>query len=116
MVHDSWEGYVGRNDKAKDPVNTVPQSLTRELSHDELKAFLAINFPGLELHLLPSAFASLLFAQYEMDEPINELFPSVTIDLRAQLVSLEQTLKKFPAAQAAASAAEILIDGLSGCG
>ena len=51
-----------------------------------------------------------------MDEPINELFPSVTIDVRAQLVSLEQTLKKFPAAQAAASAAEILIDGLSGCG
>ena len=82
----------------------------RELSYKELKAFLAVNFPGLEACLLPNATASLLFTQFELDEPIDELFPSVAHSSKAELLSLKLMLKNFPAARAAASAAEIELE------
>ena len=89
---------------------TVPLAFSPDFSHEELKAFLAAEFSGLESFLLPKVKASLLIAAFECDEPIDELFCSVTPDAQAQLFSLKLMLKSLPAVQAAASAAEIELE------
>ena len=53
------------------------KALSKFLSYDELKAHLAVNYAGLEASLLPNTTGSLLFAQKEAGEPIEDLFDSV---------------------------------------
>ena len=60
------------------------KALSKFLSYDELKAHLAVNYAGLEASLLPNTTGSLLFAQKEAGEPIEDLFDSVPRDHKSR--------------------------------
>ena len=81
--------------EAPPPPVVTPGSFVETLTCDELRAFLASKYAGLEDCLKPNITARLLFELKKEKEPIKDCFVAVPLEHEAQLIAFDLLLKKL---------------------